>query len=277
MEEPTASNPATPARDPVCGMTVNPATAKHSYEHAGKPYYFCCGHCVEKFKSNPEAYLNKPATGLVTLGMPSAPKPAITADMVRDPVCGMSVNPASAKFVTDREGKKYYFCSHGCLEKFQADPAKYVNKPTSAVTPSAKSGSPKPEAGSPTSYVCPMCPEVRETKPVPCPSCGMALEPENPLPVTRTEYTCPMHPEIVRTERGSCPICGMALEPPKATATQEKNPELRDMTLRFWIGVILTAPLLAIAMGSMVWSQAFMEILHGSRLPWFELVLSTPV
>jgi Cu+-exporting ATPase len=105
----------------------------------------------------------------------------------------------------------------------------------------------------------------------------MALEPENPLPTTRTEYTCPMHPEIVRTERGSCPICGMALEPRTVTATQEKNPELSDMTLRFWIGVILTSPLFAIAMGSMIWPQEFMKILHGSRLSWFELVLATPV
>src|SRR6476646_8318272 len=121
-------------------------------------------------------------------------------------------------------------------------------------------------------------PEVRESKAGICPKCGMALEPEPaPPPATRTEYVCPMHPEIVRTEPGSCPICGMALEPRTATAVQEENPELRDMSLRFWIGVILTAPLLAIAMGSMVWPHEFMEILHGSRLPWAEFVLATPV
>src|ERR1039458_4300570 len=63
-------------------------------------------------------------------------------------------------------------------------------------------------------YVCPMCAEVRQIGPGPCPKCGMALEPESPaLPSTKTEYTCPMHPEIVRAEPGSCPICGMALEP----------------------------------------------------------------
>ncbi len=286
-------------KDPVCGMNVHPATAKHTYIRAGKTYYFCSAHCVEKFKANPAAYLNKPSdSGLVTLGMPSMPKPA-SADLAIDPVCGMKVNPATAKYVYERAGKKYYFCCGGCLEKFKSDPAKYLSKSQSDLVslkmagstkeaslqarrpePEARSlsgGSRKAEAGSRGFYVCPMCPEVRETKPVPCPSCGMALEPENPLPATRTEYTCPMHPEIVRSEPGSCPICGMALEPRTVTAAQEENPELRDMTLRFWIGVILTAPLLAIAMGTMVWPQEFMQILHGSRLPWLELVLATPV
>ena len=276
------------ARDPVCGMSINTATAKNVHEHAGESYYFCCGHCLEKFKSNPQEYLNKPATSsLVTLGMPAAPKLAPKADLARDPVCGMNVNPATAKFVSEREGKKHYFCGRDCQEKFEADPARYLGKPASlAMLDSSAPGktaettevrSRKPEAGSPVYYVCPMCPEVRETKPAPCPSCGMALEPENPLPATRTEYTCPMHPEIVRSEPGSCPICGMALEPRTVTATQEDNPELRDMTRRFWIGVALTAPLLAMAMGGMIWPHAFVDILHGSRLPWLEFILATPV
>ena len=72
----------------------------------------------------------------------------------------------------------------------------------------------------------------------------MALEPEMPVAATRVEYTCPMHPEIVRPEPGHCPICGMALEPRTITAQEEENPELRDMTRRFWISLALTAPLL---------------------------------
>ena len=103
-----------------------------------------------------------------------------------------------------------------------------------------------------------MCPEVRELKPGACPSCGMALEPDVPIASTRTEYTCPMHPQIVRPAPGSCPICGMALEPRTVTAKQEENPELRDMTRRFWVAVVLTAPLLVIAMGSML-SSTFMH------------------
>src|SRR6266496_5099548 len=217
-------------RDPVCGMNVNPATAKHVHEHAGKNYYFCCAPCAEKFKSNPEGYLNKPApSGLVTLGMPKSAPPAQ---------------------------------SHGMT-----------------IAPVPEVQSPRSEVRTQPSYVCPMCPDVRETKPGACPSCGMALEPEIPLASQRTEYTCPMHPEIVRAEPGSCPICGMALEPRTVTATVEENPELRDMTRRFWVGVALTAPLLAIAMGSMFWPHQFMGAMSGLplNLPWLEFMLATPV
>jgi len=86
-----------------------------------------------------------------------------------------------------------------------------------------------------------------------------------------------MHPQIVRSEPGSCPICGMALEPRTVTAVQEDNPELRDMTRRFWVSVIFTSPLLALAMGSMIWPHEFMQILEGPRIPWLELVLASPV
>jgi P-type Cu+ transporter len=118
-----------------------------------------------------------------------------------------------------------------------------------------------------------MCPEVRESKPGPCPSCGMALEPEHPLPSKRTEYTCPMHPQIVRDAPGSCPICGMTLEPRTVTATQEENPELRDMTRRFWVAAILSVPLLIFEMGSMLWTRDLVRIF----LPWLEFALATPV
>src|SRR5271169_6230586 len=82
----TSPNPATPGtapgleRDPVCGMNVNPATAKHVHEHAGKKYYFCCAGCAEKFKANPQGYLNPPApkSELVTLGAPKSPSQAVS-------------------------------------------------------------------------------------------------------------------------------------------------------------------------------------------------------
>src|SRR5208282_4677420 len=126
-------------------------------------------------------------------------------------------------------------------------------------------------------YVCPMCPEVRQSAPGPCPKCGMALDPESPaIPASRTEYTCPMHPQIVRAEPGFCPICGMALEPHTVTV-EEQNPELRDMTRRFWISLALTVPLLAIAMGSMIWPHWFMASPWNRGLPWLELLLATPV
>jgi Cu+-exporting ATPase len=117
----------------------------------------------------------------------------------------------------------------------------------------------------------------------------MALESEVPASSTRTDYTCPMHPEIVRPAPGSCPICGMALEPRTVTAAEEENPELRDMTRRFWVSLALTAPLLAIAMISMLWPRALMGglgLVRGDRtvvmpwasiLPWLEFALATPV
>jgi P-type Cu+ transporter len=122
-----------------------------------------------------------------------------------------------------------------------------------------------------------MCPEVREKQPGACPSCGMALESEIPASSTRTEYTCPMHPEIVRPGPGSCPICGMALEPRTVTAAAEENPELRDMTRRFWVSLALTAPLVAIAMGGMFLEMPLHRLLPGAALPWLELALATPV
>ena len=97
-----------------------------------------------------------------------------------------------------------------------------------------------------------MCPEVRKDKPGPCPKCGMALEAETPHAAACSEYTCPMHPQIVRPGPGSCPICGMALEPRTVGAHEEENPELRDMTRRFWVSLGLTIPLLAIAMADML-------------------------
>jgi Cu+-exporting ATPase len=218
--------PAAPERDPVCGMNVDPSSAKHVYEHNGRKFYFCCAGCVEKFRADPEKFLRAPAaaksSGLVMLG---APKPAA------------------------------------------APPAE---KPATQTSPQPKT------AG--TVYVCPMCPDVRETRPVPCPSCGMALEPEVLIASTRTEYTCPMHPEIVRPEPGSCPICGMALEPRTVSAaTADDNPELRSMTRRFWVSVALTVPLMAIAMVGMRYSMFMQNLLGRFPVAWLELTLATPV
>ena len=241
--------------------------------------------------------------------------PAPSFAKAKDPVCGMDVNPATARYKTLHNGKEYFFCSAGCLAKFQANPEKILSSPPKPMTMTselvslrAPTGIPKmvmPTLTTPTlstpaavgagkqkdtrTYVCPMYPEVRQIGPGPCPKCGMALDPESPvLSAIKTEYTCPMHPEIVRAEPGSCPICGMALEPRTVTA-EEDNPELRNMTRRFWISLALTAPLLAIAMGSMLWPHFFMGGIVVERgdhavitpwssiLPWLELLLATPV
>src|SRR6267154_3985640 len=236
-----------------------------------------------------------------------SPSSALTSE--KDPVCGMSVNPATARYRTMHEDEQYLFCRPGCLAKFQANPEKILSsppkpmgsglvslggaaaasKPITHTASSSTSVTSPPDANVPATsapikpakdtraYVCPMCPEVRQIGPGPCPQCGMALEPESPTPLaSKTEYTCPMHPEIVRGEPGSCPICGMALEP-RTVTIEEDNPELRDMTRRFWISVALTAPLLAIAMGSMIAPFILMASPWDRALPWLELFLATPV
>jgi P-type Cu+ transporter len=231
----------------------------------------------------------------MTATNPNTPGPAPILE--KDPVCGMNVNPATANNVYEYGGSKFYFCCAGCAEKFKSDPARYLNKPAAkkselvmlgmpAAPKAATQQSPLAQLQSPPrpaesssaapAYVCPMCPKVRESQPGACPSCGMALEPEFPLPAKRTEYTCPMHPEIVRAGPGSCPICGMALEPRTVTATKQESPELRDMTRRFWVSAALTAPLFAIAMAGM-FSMRLPETFSGASLPALELALATPV
>ena len=128
-------------------------------------------------------------------------------------------------------------------------------------------------------YTCPMHPEVRQDRPGFCPKCGMALEPVLGAPAPAvTEWTCPMHPEIVRDKPGNCPICGMALEPRTVTSAEEQeDPELRDMTRRFWVSVALSVPLFLIAMAPHLGWNLFEGIASSRTLRWIELILATPV
>jgi Cu+-exporting ATPase len=145
----------------------------------------------------------------------------------------MKVDPAKAKGSHDYAGQRYFFCSAGCLAKFQADPERFL-KP---VAPAAA--------------------------PVPAPA--------------GTKYTCPMHPEIVQDGPGSCPICGMALEPQTVSLDDEPNPELADMTRRFWIAGALSLPVVALAMGDMVLGMGLGGRIDPRWTNWLGLVLSTPV
>jgi P-type Cu+ transporter len=207
------------------------------------------------------------------------------SERVIDPVCGMKVNPATARGGSfEHGGHTYHFCNPKCRERFAADPEKYLSKadpaPASDARPKAGPRVTAPvtavEAAS-VAYVCPMDPEVRSDRPGPCPKCGMALEPEQPQLATRTDWVCPMHPEIVRSEPGSCPICGMALEPRTITLEEEDNPELRDMSRRFWFALALTVPLLALAMGDMLPGHPISQLMNSRTRVLLELGLATPV
>ena len=148
---------------------------------------------------------------------------------VLDPVCGMTVDPHTAKHRHQHRGHTYYFCSAGCRTKFADDPAKYLEK------------------------------EKRAAEPVP----------------EGTIYTCPMHPEVRQIGPGSCPICGMALEPEIATADTGPNPELLDMSWRFWIGTALTIPVVVLEMGAhIVGAHAWIDQTLSN---WLQFAFATPV
>jgi Cu+-exporting ATPase len=240
--------------DPVCGMTVEPATAAAKLDHAGKTYYFCSKHCAHAFQQDPARYLSgthKPA-------MPHAS----VSIMRKDPVCGMRVDPAKAAGKHEHNGKTYFFCSKGCLDKFKAHPENYLG---ATPAPAAKPG---------TQYTCPMHPEIVQDGPGSCPKCGMALVPMLPAVPAPAEWTCPMHPEIRSPKPGSCPKCGMALVP--VGGAQEDDTELRDMTRRFWVSAVLSLPLVFLAMGPM-FGLAHPLGLSPNVRGYVEFALGTPV
>ncbi|HEV2224228.1 MAG TPA: heavy metal translocating P-type ATPase, partial [Candidatus Acidoferrales bacterium] len=218
---------------------------------------------------------------------PSSSATASAGQLVTDPVCGMKVDAARAKASREYHGVKYYFCCNGCAEKFATAPEKYLTGKTQAAPTvqlhtiqspardAAPEGAHDAHKATAQRYVCPMDTEVHATQPGACPKCGMALEPLlAQAPATKIEYTCPMHPQIVRAEPGACPICGMALEPRTVAVEEKPSAELAAMTRRFWVSVILTAPLIFIAMTGRMFSQG---IISPGAQTWIELALATPV
>jgi Cu+-exporting ATPase len=190
-----------------------------------------------------------------------------------DPVCGMTVDPASARASFVHNGSTYYFCCPSCRQRFEADPERYLKKEPA---PAAPAPAPAPTPGA-AGYTCPMHPEVRSDRPGACPICGMGLEPIGGAPpATKLQYVCPMHPEVVSDHPGACPKCGMALEPRTVTLEEGPDPELVDLTRRFWVGLVLSLPLLVLAMGEMLPIPGLQPLL--ARVPgWVQLVLATPV
>src|ERR1700733_14640529 len=144
-----------------------------------------------------------------------------------DAVCGMSVDPQSAKHRLAYKGQDYFFCSARCRERFEAEPDKFLQpKPPEAA---ARAG---------------------------------------------TVYTCPMHPEVRQVGPGACPICGMALEPEQVSLDDKPDPELIDMTRRFWIALALTIPVFVIEMGGHL---GLMHLVPQHWLHWISFALATPV
>jgi P-type Cu+ transporter len=174
----------------------------HSHAHGGGHGGSCCGDASKG---------KEPAPGLA-----------------KDPVCGMPVDPHTAKHRAEHGGRTYYFCADRCRAKFEAEPARYLS-------PSAHA------------------------------------EPVEPGAI----YTCPMHPQIRQVGPGSCPICGMALEPVDVTAAHGDHPELIDMQRRFWIGLVLTLPVLALEMGGHLTGLA--HLVRPAVSNWIQLLFATPV
>ncbi|MFZ8950246.1 MAG: heavy metal translocating P-type ATPase [Alphaproteobacteria bacterium] len=194
-------------RDPVCGMTVDPKTAKHTHIHSGEEYNFCASRCREKFMEAPEDFIE-----------------------AQDLVCGMTVSRKTSEHMAKHDGARFYFCSSNCLDKFETNPDNYLDGNQTTVT--APPG---------------------------------------------TIYTCPMHPEVETIGPSDCPLCGMALEPmglPDPNAGP--NPEFIDFRRRFILGAVLTIPLFMISMGSMI-GLPLNSWLNADIVPWVELTLATPV
>jgi len=229
------------AIDPICGMTVDAATAAGSHDHQGQRYYFCGLSCLERFKADPERELQprpvSPAKPTTRKPLPMMqPALAVTGAAAVDPVCGMKVQPDTAAGSYEYQGKTYYFCATSCLTKFRTDPNHYLTPPAQRI------------------------PHV-----MPVPSGGVV------------EYICPMDPEVLETKPGACRICGMALEPKVVSLEDERNPELEDMTRRFWICLGPSLLVMLLAMADMVPGLLLPQAFAGSTRNWVQWLLATPV
>ncbi|MFM8441327.1 MAG: heavy metal translocating P-type ATPase, partial [Acidobacteriota bacterium] len=208
-------------QDPVCGMTVDRATAAGSLVRGTTTYYFCSKGCLEKFATKSDS------ANLVSISRSPAPD----LQLATDPVCGMTVDSSTAADSFDFEGIRYFFCAERCLARFSQNPI---------------------------SFLSPKDAEIDDES---------------------VEYFCPMDPEVIETGPGVCVKCGMALEPMRASLEARPDPEYLDMRRRLIVGGVLTAPLMAISMFGMG-GTGTMDSLAGGMGPlmdYVQLALSAPV
>jgi Cu+-exporting ATPase len=197
--------------------------------------------------------------------------------VVRDPVCGMTVDPDAGKPSLAYEGLIYHFCCDGCRKKFEAAPQEYLTArdPVCGMSVDRASARHFLRHEGEKHYFCSAgCKSKFEADPAAYRNGSKPVA--KPAPAG-TQYTCPMHPEVVRDQAGDCPKCGMALEPMGIPPADEgPNPELVDFTRRLWISAVLSIPLLAITMGPMIGLPS-REWIGEPLSTWIELLLATPV
>jgi len=204
--------------------------------------------------------------------------PSPTAGESIDPVCGMTVKPTTLHR-TKHEGHDVLFCNAKCKDKFVADPAKYwreAKDPVCGMTVKPTTLHRTKHEGHAVLFCSAKCKDrflADPAKYLPTAAAAPSMPAPPPSVKAGTKYTCPMHPEIVRVGPGSCPICGMSLEPMMPSAEAGPDPELRDMTRRFVLAAVFTAPLVAIVMGEMLG----VTLLGGRTRVWAELAVATPV
>lgn len=225
------------AIDPICGMTVDPTTAAGQYEYQGVTYYFCAASCLETFTADPEQALRPKGSGLISLGK----KSSIQMMPPSPPTEGVQVDPVCGMAVHP-ESAAGSSVHEGRTYYFCSTGclAKFRQDPAAFLIPPAQ----------------------RIARPTAVPS------------GSNVEYICPMDPEVVSTEPGACPICGMALEPKIVTLEERPNPELLDMSRRFWISLGPALLVMILAMADMIPTH---QILNGPVNNWIQLSLATPV
>lgn len=175
-----------------------------------------------------------------------------------DPVCGMTVDSASARS-SSFHGDDYFFCSQSCQQKFEQNPEEVLAK-------SAQQEATQREGTHAEHSCCSHGDEKSETNAT-----------SSRQSDSGTIYTCPMHPEVEQVGPGACPICGMDLEPKFVDMADEGDAQqYRDMQLRFWVGVVLSLPLLVLAMGPMI-GLNLAEGMSDTVFGWVQLTLAAPV